>query len=267
MHTEERPIDVEAPHIHPSMQVYRRTPEMASEYDTFYRGTHLLTFDTEYLDGRTPDAGALLDLGCGTGRHVVHFARRGFDVTGIDFSPYMISECRQKLQDQGLKARLVLGDIADLSHFADNSFRYCTCMFSTLGLIRGRRNRLSLVREVRRILKPGGFFFFHVHNRLYNITDPQGRRWLFYTYVIGPLAGLQAGDRIMDGYRDIPDMFLHIFSSREIRALVRGSGLSLVDLFHLGPTRDRLLEARIFRSWRANGFLVTTEKPKGPAGE
>ena len=242
------------------MRVYRQTPEMASDYDSFYRGTHLLTFDTEYLDRHTSETGPLLDLGCGTGRHVLHFAQRGFDVTGIDFSPHMISECRRKLQDQALQARLILGDIADLSHFEDNTFRYCTCMFSTLGLIRGRRNRLALVREVRRILKPGGLFFFHVHNRLYNVFDPQGRRWLFYTYAIGPLAGLQTGDKIMDGYRNIPNMFLHIFSSREVRRLVRRSGLSLRELFHLSPTRDRPLQARAFRSWRANGFLVTTEK-------
>ncbi|MFH0965846.1 MAG: class I SAM-dependent methyltransferase [Planctomycetota bacterium] len=249
-----------ASHIHSSMQIFRRSRTMAREYDSFYAGTRLLAYDTEYLDRHTAAPGRLLDLGCGTGRHVVHFARRGFDVTGIDLSEHMIEETRKKLSEHGVGATLAVGDIMDLSALADGSFRYCISMFSTVGLIRGRGNRSALLREVSRVLAPGGLFLFHVHNRLYNAFEPLGRRWLLFTYLFGPMWNLEVGDKIMDGYRGIPNMFLHIFSEREVRGLVRASGLRLVELFRLSRERDRELPGRWARSWRANGFLVAARK-------
>jgi len=38
----------------------------------------------------------ILDLGCGTGRHAIEFARRGFDVTGVDFSEAMLTRARER---------------------------------------------------------------------------------------------------------------------------------------------------------------------------
>ena len=247
-------------HIHPSMLEYSRTPEMATEYDAFYTGTLLLDYDTRRLDERFTEPGSLLDLGCGVGRHVVHFARRGFDVTGIDLSPHMIEETRCRLDLTGRRARLVVGDMFDLSRFDDGAFRYCICMFSSLGLIRGRHNRVAFLRAVRRVLAPGGLFVFHVHNRLFNVFDPAGRRWLVYTYLRGPFDGLDVGDKIMDGYRNIPNMYLHIFSDREVRGLVRRTGMRLVEFTYLNTRRTGPLSGRLFRAWRANGFLVTARK-------
>ena len=247
-------------HIHPSMLEYSRTPEMATEYEAFYTGTPLLDYDTRYLDERFPEPGPLLDLGCGVGRHVAHFARRGFDVTGIDLSPHMIEETRKRLDLTARAAQLIVGDMFDLSRFGDAAFRYGICMFSSLGLVRGRRNRVAFLRAIRRVLAPGGLFVFHVHNRLFNVFDPIGRRWLAYTYLRGPLDGLEVGDKIMDGYRNIPRMFLHIFSDREARALVRRGGMELVEFTYLNTRRTSPLDGRLFRSWRANGFLVTARK-------
>lgn len=242
------------------MWVYRNTPEMAAEYDDFYSGTALLEHDTDYLDARLTEPGTLLDLGCGVGRHVLHFAWRKFDVTGIDLSQHMIHETQKRLVLCNLGAKLICGDMFDLARFGDESFQYCICMFSSLGLIRGYRNRVTFVKRIRRVLRAGGLFAFHVHNRLFNFFLPEGRRWLLYTYTRGRLRGLEVGDKIMDGYRNIPDMYLHIFSAREVRRLLRDAGLGIVDICHLNARRTGPLRTRAFRSWRANGFLVTARK-------
>ncbi|MCB0125992.1 MAG: class I SAM-dependent methyltransferase [Caldilineaceae bacterium] len=38
--------------------------------------------------------GRILDVGCGTGRHAVELARRGYQVTGLDFSAGMLAEAQ-----------------------------------------------------------------------------------------------------------------------------------------------------------------------------
>lgn len=43
----------------------------------------------------------VLDLGCGTGRHIVYFAKRGFDVYGIDISPQAIKLTKSWLKKGG----------------------------------------------------------------------------------------------------------------------------------------------------------------------
>ncbi len=53
---------------------------------------------TEFVQGR------ILDLGCGAGRHAIHFQDKGHDVVGIDVSPKAIRVCKRR----GLKHALVL---------------------------------------------------------------------------------------------------------------------------------------------------------------
>ncbi|MCB9292848.1 MAG: class I SAM-dependent methyltransferase [Lewinellaceae bacterium] len=40
--------------------------------------------------------GKILDVGCGAGRHVLHFQKRGFNITGIDISPLAIQACKER---------------------------------------------------------------------------------------------------------------------------------------------------------------------------
>lgn len=232
---------------------------MALDYDRYFSGTRLFDFDVQVLDELLSVPGKLLDLGCGSGRHVVHFARRGFAVTGLDLSPHMLGVTREKLLKEGLHAELVQQDFCDLGAFEPDSFDYVVCMFSTLGLIRGRTNRLQALREVSRVLKPGGLYVCHVHNRWHNLYDPQGRLWLLKTYLTMPFQGYEVGDKIMENYRLIPRMYLHIFSVGEVRRMVRRAGLKLQEVIGLNRARDgRLASARLC-SIKANGFLVVAQ--------
>lgn len=44
----------------------------------------------------------VLDVGCGTGRHSIELAKRGYTVTGIDLSPFLLSRAKQKAADAGV---------------------------------------------------------------------------------------------------------------------------------------------------------------------
>jgi len=100
----------------------------------------------------------VLEVGCGVGNNLWCVAREGFNVTGIDASPIAIDTARARLDREGLKAELLVGPFHPLP-FNDNSF--------DLVIDRSAINCVSLaegkiaVSEVRRVLKPGGRFFFN----------------------------------------------------------------------------------------------------------
>jgi SAM-dependent methyltransferase len=64
----------------------------------------------------------ILDLGCGSGRHVVYLAERGFEVYGFDISPTAIKLARNRVKKENLKTRLQLGDMNKKFAYTDNFF-------------------------------------------------------------------------------------------------------------------------------------------------
>ncbi len=60
-------------------------------------------------------AGSALDIGCGVGRWTLELAARGFDVTGIDLSPYMIELARTRAAQRGAIASFMVGDLVSMS--------------------------------------------------------------------------------------------------------------------------------------------------------
>ncbi|MCU0612286.1 MAG: class I SAM-dependent methyltransferase, partial [Candidatus Eisenbacteria bacterium] len=52
----------------------------------------------------------ILDIGCGTGRHTIELARRGYDVTGIDLSPTQLARAREKAREAGVRVRFRKAD-------------------------------------------------------------------------------------------------------------------------------------------------------------
>jgi len=251
-------MDYDRDAVHPSTRLYVQNREIALGYDDYFRATALFQYDTRVLDTYLTEAGPLVDLGCGTARHLLHFARKGFPAVGVDLSEHMLACAHRKIEGCPGRISLIRGTINRLEFLKTASFRYAICMFSTIGLIRLRRNRARFVREVRRILMPRGLFIFHVHNRWLNLFDPCGRQWLWQTYTSDPRKGLEPGDKIMQGYRGIPEMFLHVFSYRESVSLVGKNGFHVKKVFCLNEQRNAEISG-FGRAVKANGFIIVAE--------
>jgi len=78
---------------------------------------------------------AILDVGCGTGRHAVELAKRGYKVTGIDISAEMLKEAREKAKAAGVEANFIRADATDFNLPAKYDAAICLCegSFGLLG--------------------------------------------------------------------------------------------------------------------------------------
>ncbi len=93
---------------------------------------------------------AVLDLGCGTGRHSLWLAASGAEVTAVDFSEGMLAEARRKPGAQAV--RFVVHDLHEGLPFAAGTFDRVVS-----GLVLEHlRDLAHFFREARRVLKPGG---------------------------------------------------------------------------------------------------------------
>ncbi len=252
---------VSGPHRdhHPSLLEYVSSETLASRYDAHFSETELFEYDQEFLNEVLPAQGRMLDLGCGTGRHVEHFAKRGWKVAGVDLSEPMLQEAARRLASGGLEAELYRADILDLSFLTPASFDAVICMFSTLGMIREPELRQRAVCEATKCLRPGGTFVAHVHNRLHFLRWIGGRRDLFDAFVRRLSGGGPLGDCIMHNYRGEIDLYLHNFTLGEMLALVRRAGMEMIRAVPLNERRNG--EARgLFNRIMANGFIVAARK-------
>lgn len=96
-----------------------------------------------------------LDLGCGVGRHALHFARLGFETSAIDMAEAGLSEVRASAADAGFKIETAVAPMTSLP-FPDGHFDYVLAfnvIYHGDGLI--VRQAIS---EIRRVLRPGGMY-------------------------------------------------------------------------------------------------------------
>ena len=78
---------------------------------------------------------AILDVGCGTGRHAVELAKHGYKITGIDLSAAMLKEAREKARTAGVEINFIRADATDFTLPAKFDAAICLCegSFGLLG--------------------------------------------------------------------------------------------------------------------------------------
>jgi ubiquinone/menaquinone biosynthesis C-methylase UbiE len=102
-------------------------------------------------------ASSILELGAGSGRYTLDLAKAGHQITSIELVKELVEISRKHLQgsDLGNKANLLNGDARDLSIHADGSFDCALAMGPFYHLVM-REDRESVLREMKRVTKPGG---------------------------------------------------------------------------------------------------------------
>ena len=143
--------------------------------------------------GRGPGT-RVLDLGCGAGRHLVELEGIGYRATGLDLSLPMLEAAAKASVTGGL----VRADMR-LLPFIDGSFDVVTSYFTSFGYFDREREDLQVLREVRRVLVPGGTFlldFMNAHQVVANLRR-EDRRTVSGVEVVQERR-LVAGGRIVE---------------------------------------------------------------------
>ncbi|MEE4184723.1 MAG: methyltransferase domain-containing protein [Gammaproteobacteria bacterium] len=120
---------------------------------------------------------AILDLCCGQGRHVMELARRGFShLYGVDRSHYLIS--RAKTTARAADANIVFreGDARKL-RFADNFFDVIYLAGNSFGYFESVEDDALVLKEIRRLLKPGGQLLLDFTDGDYVRSNYEPRSW------------------------------------------------------------------------------------------
>ncbi len=108
-----------------------------------------------------PPQGWVLDLCCGNGRHSHALERAGCRVVGFDLSPWLLSDARRAARRQGEALQLVRGDMRQLPF--SRAFSAVFNFFTSFGYFDDDENQ-GVLREIARVLAPGGFFLLDYMN-------------------------------------------------------------------------------------------------------
>ncbi len=119
----------------------------------------------------------ILDLACGQGRHSLELSRQGFlNVFGLDRSHYLIRKAKSIMQQEGLKVNFKEGDARKLP-FPTDMFDVVMILGNSFGYFESTEDDVKILKEVYRILKPGGIFLIDVADGAYLKKNYLPRSW------------------------------------------------------------------------------------------
>ena len=132
---------------------------VSAELETEFGGIDIYLFD-QLLRGRFDRRPRVIDAGCGAGRNLPYFLRRGFDVRAVDADAAAIRSVRQLVAS--LNPSLPPGQIhcgsLDSLPWEDGSADAVICS-AVLHFAHDEREFAAMLEEMWRILAPGGLFF------------------------------------------------------------------------------------------------------------
>lgn len=185
----------------------------------------------EHLAAQIKDLASLevLDLGSGQGTFLIDAATRGASATGLETNPAYIKQSCEAAARAGVHITVVEGR-GEALPFPDNSFDFVNLS----EVIEHVDDPLLLLREVHRVLRPGGRAYLSAPNR-FGIKDPH-----FHLYFVNWLPRRYANRFIslFGTHKNYEDksagrqnlMNMHYYAYSAIRNLVRSEGFTVIDV-------------------------------------
>lgn len=201
---------------------------IASDYD---RLNHILSLGIDRTWRRralkeivTPEKPQrILDVACGTGDFSITIARKaapGTSVTGLDLSEGMLKVMEGKVAVEGLSGMIssARGNCEGMP-FEDGTFDVVTIAFG----IRNFEHREDALREILRVLRPGGRLVI-LELSIPEVPIIRGLYRLYFTKVLPLIGGAVSGDKA--AYRYLPASVVKFPQKEEWMATMRGCGYS-----------------------------------------
>lgn len=118
----------------------------------------------------------VLDLACGFGRHALEFARRGYDVTGVDITPEYVTYANERAKKEKLQAAFICADIREVK-FPQSFDVVLNMADGAIGYLENDEENKKIFRVVADALKKGGKHFMDIMNGSYADTHFPCKLW------------------------------------------------------------------------------------------
>lgn len=138
-----------------------------------------------------------LDIACGAGRHSLELAKRGYKVTGLDLSSYLINEARnlcKKAPEKNLHVDFVIKDMRNFNF--KGKFDLAVNLFTSFGYFEDDGENFRVLKNASDSIKKGGWFVLDFINKEHIINN------------IVPYSKNKIGDELLHQKRKISGDFI-----------------------------------------------------------
>ena len=185
------------------------------------------------------NGGRVLDLACGPGRHSVRLARRGFEVTGVDRSAFLLDRARRHAGTEDVAVEWLEEDMRRFQRPA--SYDLALSLYTSLGFFERQEDNEAVLRNLQASLKPGGRC----------VVDVLGREVLARKFAACDVKELEGGAllvqrrTVLDDWAKIETEWIEIreadverfefriwiYSGSELRRMLLEAGFGSVELY------------------------------------
>ncbi|MBP2675584.1 MAG: class SAM-dependent methyltransferase [Deltaproteobacteria bacterium] len=182
-----------------------------------------------------PPGAAVVDLGCGRGRHAIPLSRRGYRVTGVDISEKMLRLARERANRELVSVEWVQEDMREF--LRPDAFDACLSLFTSFGYFDDEQNE-KVLRNVGRNLKVGGSLLLDLRNAQKGLAGEEDHE-MTMTVPAGRLRLCVRFDRSTgrahaeheltrpDGIRISSRFDVRIYSEGELAAMIARAGMRI----------------------------------------
>jgi len=142
-------------------------------YEERTRGAETTKRELDFLEfafrtHATHNVREVLDVACGSGRHVLGLAHRGYKCTGQDYTPEQVQTAKTRAKREGVSMKLLQGDATRLKY--EGEFDAVLALY-ILFLLPDDDSVLACLRQIHGTLKPGGIAVCNIANPFHKGED------------------------------------------------------------------------------------------------
>ncbi len=197
-----------------------------------------VSYLAEVIERHAPGR-AVLDLGCGVGRHAIGLARLGFEVTGVDVSQYALDRAAHAAADAGVRLALQRADLLGAVDSAGWGVPSADAVICVQAFGWGQdADQLRLLRTVRRLLSPNGLLVLD-HSSVLAITRMYsaharaeiGASSFTFSRGYDPVSGRSRGQVLVerpDGTQAVLPDDIRLYTPVEVSAMLTRAGFEVI---------------------------------------
>lgn len=189
----------------------------------------------DFIDDVIFEGAKVLDAGCGAGRFTIEFTNSDAMVDILDISEEQLKLAEDKVEKYGSSARLKAiyhGSISDMSDVASDTYDTVVCYGAPLNYL--YQDYMKGIKELFRVVKPGGKVFVSVNSRFgviralmgrehFDITGFLGRPDYWYLHEV-----MDTGD--LKEHPEVPHPPRHLFEAMELKTAFEETGFQVLKM-------------------------------------